>query len=234
MEKNLRLKEARDRMRLTQEQLADKIGVFPSYIAALEGEKGYGYKTADKLSQALGVSANWLLKGEEMTWNKGNENVTDTNSYSNRNMQLLQGEWNNEQRGKPYYNITMLAKIEESFLDIKDEPEYYIDAPPFTDCTSYIQIYGENMIPVYSPGMIVGIKEVANYDAVIPGKAYYIITKKSWESMKIIFNVFPNPMDPTSFIMRSANPLNTGDLIIPKSAIASMHIVKGRLIIDNG
>lgn len=231
MSKFSRLREARLEKHLTLEEVGKLYGSSHSYIDQLENGKGFTKKVAVKLAEILEVSVDWLLDTSASLSEK--ENNTENSSYNNRNMQVLRGERNDEHRGVPYYNLTMLSQIEESFLDITDVPEYYIDAPPLNECTAYVQIHGESMLPNYGPGMIVGIQEIENFNAIIYGAAYYIITKKSWNSIKKVFRVHYNAMDENSFILRNSNPNFAGDLVIPKSAITSMHIVKGRLIIDN-
>jgi len=213
MNKNLRLKETREKKRLTQEELANKIGVFPSYIAALETRKGYGVKTAEKLAKALETTIDWLLDGEELV----------TNFHDLDNVRTLT---HGKRKGVPYYNIDMTAEITSSFNDITVEPEYYVDIKPVNDCTAYVNIVGDSMLPLYTSGDTVGVKQVFNFNIIQWGEAYLIVTNESANNLKTVKNIFPYRDDDSKIILRSANPDFYGDTPINKSSILSLYIVK--------
>ncbi|GAB2554465.1 helix-turn-helix domain-containing protein [Leucobacter ruminantium] len=59
------LRAQREHWTLTQEQLAERIGVTPRYLAALErGERNVTMDTFDEYAKLLGVDATGLLAGE--------------------------------------------------------------------------------------------------------------------------------------------------------------------------
>jgi len=213
MNKNLRLKETREKKRLTQEELANKIGVFPSYIAALETRKAYGFKTAEKLAKALETTVDWLLDGEELVTNFNDLDNVRTLTYGKR-------------KGVPYYNIDMTAEIKSSFNDITVEPEYYVDIKPVNDCTAYVNIVGDSMLPLYTSGDTVGVKQVFNFNIIQWGEAYLVITDESANNLKTVKNIFPCRDDDSIIILRSANPDFYGDTPINKASILSLYIVK--------
>lgn len=60
-----RLREARNKVKLTQEQLAEKVGIGTTYISDIErGAKFPSLSLFIKIVDALGVSSDYILRGE--------------------------------------------------------------------------------------------------------------------------------------------------------------------------
>ncbi len=60
-----RIKAARERVKLTQEEVAERVEVSPQYISDVErGVVGASVSTLKKLCMALGCSSDYLLFGE--------------------------------------------------------------------------------------------------------------------------------------------------------------------------
>ena len=60
-----RLREARSMVKLTQEQLAEKVGIGTTYISDIErGTKFPSLSLFIKIVDALGVSSDFILRGE--------------------------------------------------------------------------------------------------------------------------------------------------------------------------
>ena len=60
-----RLREARNMVKLTQEQLAEKVGIGTTYISDIErGAKFPSLSLFIKIVDALGVSSDFILRGE--------------------------------------------------------------------------------------------------------------------------------------------------------------------------
>lgn len=216
MTKNLRLKKAREKKGLTLEQvgaLYGEKGVSHSYIDQLEGGKNYRRGVAEKLAIILDVTADWLLFGIEQV----------TNFEELDNVRTLTVE---KRKGVPYYNIDMTAGITSSFNDITAEPEYYVDIKPVNDCTAYVNIVGDSMLPLYTSGDTVGVKQVFNFNIIQWGEAYLVITDDSANNLKTVKNIFPYRDDDSRIILRSANPDFYGDTPINKESILSLYIVK--------
>ena len=61
-----RVKQRRSQKKWTREDLADSIGVTDKFIYDIEvGNKGMSLMTLQRLGQALEVSTDWLLSGED-------------------------------------------------------------------------------------------------------------------------------------------------------------------------
>lgn len=60
-----RLREARNMAKLTQEQLAEKVGIGTTYLSDIErGAKSPSLSLFIKIVDALGVSSDFILRGE--------------------------------------------------------------------------------------------------------------------------------------------------------------------------
>jgi len=60
-----RLREARNMVKLTQEQLAEKVGIGTTYISDIErGAKFPSLSLFIKIVDALGISSDFILRGE--------------------------------------------------------------------------------------------------------------------------------------------------------------------------
>ena len=69
----LRIRARREGLSMTREDLARQLSVSSKFIADVEyGEKGISLKNLNKLRQILGVSADYLLAGEEI-YSSGDE-----------------------------------------------------------------------------------------------------------------------------------------------------------------
>lgn len=65
MDYGKRIKELREQAGMTQEDLAQAIGVTHSNVSQIEsGDRGLNVKKADKIAAALGVTLNDLMKEE--------------------------------------------------------------------------------------------------------------------------------------------------------------------------
>ena len=227
MTMNFRLRQARKKKGLKQIDLGTQLGLatigkpFTSqYIANLENKSSYSFEVAMKIAEILDTTPEWLINGEEPAVNIGRETMIRTLTVEKR-------------KGVPYYNLQQMALIETNFSDIQDDPEFYVDAKPMNDCTAYIPVYGDSMAPRYTNGMIVGIKEETNFKMISSGEAYYIITDKTANSLKIMRYVYQDDDNESVFVLRTKNTEYPGKMVVEKSAILSMHLLKGVIRIDH-
>jgi phage repressor protein C with HTH and peptisase S24 domain len=128
----------------------------------------------------------------------------------------------------PYYDIDITASIKESFTDVMEEPEFYVDFKPFNDCTAYLPVWGDSMFPTYASGEIVAVKKVDNPDIILWGEAYLIITNEIANNMKTVKLLYPHD-DEDKIILRASNPNFKGDTVIPKESILNLYTIKGKI-----
>lgn len=67
-----RIRELRESQNLTREVFAEKIEISPKFLYEIEvGKKGFSAYTLCKISQALGVSCDYIMLGEEKNFFHG-------------------------------------------------------------------------------------------------------------------------------------------------------------------
>ncbi len=201
---------------VTQQDVVDKMGWNKSNTSsAINGNSRYlTDKFIARFCQSFSeISESWLKNGEgEML---KNENMEEKPKI------------NNQGKGIPYYNIDVTASLTESFSDIPEEPEFYVDFKPFNDCTAYFTVFGDSMYPMISHGEIVAVKKVDNPQYIEYGEAYLVITNAETNNMRTIKLVRKHEKD-DMIILRPANT-NFDEMVIPRNAILKLYIIKGKI-----
>lgn len=129
----------------------------------------------------------------------------------------------------PYYDTNVVSNVVKSFNDVNEQPSYFVDYPPFKNCTAIINNYGDSMSPKFLNGERLAVKQINNLDVILWGETYLVITNKKSNNLKTIKDVFPYPEDDSKIILKSCNPQFSGDTVIEKAHITSMYLVKGKI-----
>ncbi len=199
----LKLKEIRTQKNITLDQLARESGVSKRMISAYEAEENdITLSKLQNIARALEVQISELIGDETLL--------------------------NNLEKGIPYYDIDVTATITESFNDVKETPEFYVDFRPFNDCTAYLPIFGDSMYPTFASGEIIAVKQLQNRDVILWGEAHLVITNEAANNLKTVKLLFPHD-DPEKIILRASNPAFKGDTVIRKDSIINLYIVKGKI-----
>jgi SOS-response transcriptional repressor LexA len=206
----LRIKELMEHFNFGSGQFADKIGMDKSNFSKLfTTDKPIGDGILTKIAYGLNVNKNWLLTGEGDMFKP---ELPVANSL---------------QRGVPYYDIDVSASFIESFSDIKEEPDFYVDFKPFNDCTVYLTVYGDSMYPLFASGEIAALKKVDNPNYIQYGEPYLVITNAEANNMRTL-KLIRKSQDKRMIILKPANP-NFDELEIPRDTILSLYIAKGKI-----
>lgn len=128
----------------------------------------------------------------------------------------------------PFYDLDVTASITESFCDLSEVPQYYIDFPPLGDCTAAFPVYGESMEPDFFAGEVVLVKEITNVDSMLWGEPYLVITNANCDNLRTIKNVYLSD-DRKKFILRASNPRFKGDTLVPLEDVLKIFLVKGKV-----
>ncbi len=129
----------------------------------------------------------------------------------------------------PYYDTNVISSVVKSFNDVNEQPTYFVDYPPFRNCTAIINNYGESMSPKFKNGERLAVKQITNFDVILWGETYLVITNRRANNLRVVKDVFPHPTDENKIALRSSNPDFKGDTVVDKSNIASMYLVKGKI-----
>jgi phage repressor protein C with HTH and peptisase S24 domain len=186
-----------------------------------KGERDLSKKSIEKiLNFYTDINPDWLQIG------KGN--MLKSEEFTSIPQHSKEGYRSNGDKGVPYYDIDITATITESFSDVKEIPLFYVDFQPFNDCSVYLPIWGDSMLPIYSSGDIVALKKLNNPDVIQWGEAYLVITGPNANNMRTVKLLYPHK-DEDKIILRASNPSFAGDTIILKKDILSIYIVKGKI-----
>ena len=176
-----------------------------------------------KLDKSRTLNETWVSEG----WGTM---IDETRSFlSDSDRETIKEKLKNPGKsGVTYYDIDITASIKESFQDVVEVPEFYVDFRPFNDCTAYLPIWGDSMYPTYASGEIVAVKRLENPDIILWGEAYLIITNAEANNMKTIKLLFPHE-EPDKLILRASNPNFKGDTVIPKRSVLNLYSIKGKI-----
>ena len=131
--------------------------------------------------------------------------------------------------GVPYFeDISATGGIITSYCDFKETPTFYINYEHFNDCNAYVPVVGDSMHPQYCSGEIVAIKRILNFDILLWGEAYIVITNDNANNLRTLKFIHPHEQD-SKVILRACNPEYKGDTVINKEDILCLFIVKGKI-----
>src|SRR5690606_27153680 len=95
-------------------------------------------------------------------------------------------KWTSYEKSVPYLDSERNVPAGGKLPLVNEQPEYYIDFKPFNDCTAYFPYRGDSMYPKYLHGDILAVKEVQNYDMLLWGEAYLIVTDEQANGLRIV------------------------------------------------
>ena len=94
---------------------------------------------------------------------------------------------NTEGRGVPYYeDIEATCSLLSTYDDSPERPTFFIDYEHFNDCTAYLPVVGDSMVPQYCAGEIIAVKRVWNLDIIQWGEAYLVVTDSEANSLRTV------------------------------------------------
>ena len=144
-----RLRLIRKELGLTQEALAQKLGIGKSALSMIEtGRASLSERNKNIIVQELNVNPEWLETGQgQMFFEQRPEAV-----FTNRTDRKLPTQ------SVPLYNIEGTAGLVPLFLDRESvRPVDYIHIPNLPRCDGAIYVVGDSMYPLLKSGDIVNI-----------------------------------------------------------------------------
>lgn len=191
---------------ITQEAIADRLGVSQQYISKLlSGKAAFGKKQAQRFNEIWGIQPSWLLTGEGDMFAK---------------------------KKIPLYDDATIGGVNEqaAIVDDSARPTEWIDAGDwFPTATAAIHHYGDSMVE-YPSGCILALKRVNDPTLLISGENYvietdeYRITKKILDDGDYII-AYSSNMETYPDGRQIHSPIR-----IPKESIRHMDLVLGCVI----
>ncbi|WP_262245214.1 S24 family peptidase [Parapedobacter soli] len=215
-----RLKEIRNSLEMTVEEFYSPLMKAFNNGSSIENNKrNLGKRLAKDIIEYYNINPDYLHTG------KG-EKILTVRPYHKR---TFRPQPDTSEESVPFFDVK-LTQLQAAVPNIFSEstPDYYVDYRPFNDCSAYLPIYGDSMYPQFANGEIIAVKEVTNYDVILWGEAYLVVTDERANSI-ITVKLLHQHDDTGKIILRSSNPAYAGDTVIDKSSIIQLYIIKGKI-----
>ncbi len=161
-----RLKLIRKELKMTQEQLAQRLGIGKAALSMIEtGRCGLSSRNKNILVQDLNVNPDWLDNGTGNMFNA----EPDFTAFRLRSDNSL------PMQSVPLYSIEGTAGLVPLFSDsAANKPVNYIHIPNLPKCDGAIYIVGDSMYPLLKSGDIVLYKQLQDIGSIFWGDMYLL------------------------------------------------------------
>ncbi len=161
-----RIKLIRKALKMTQEQLAQRLGIGKAALSMIEtGKCGLSSRNKNILVQDLNVNPDWLDSGEGEMFNAEPE-YTSFHLRTDNSLPM---------QSVPLYSIEGTAGLVPLFNDrTNNKPINYIHIPNLPKCDGAIYVSGDSMYPLLKSGDIVLYKQLHNIDDIFWGDMYLL------------------------------------------------------------
>ena len=163
---NERIKMIRKALNMTQEQLAQRLGIGKAALSMIEtGKTGLSSRNRNILIQELNVNPEWLESSKGEMFNA----EPDLTAYMRRTDSSL------PLQSVPLYSIEGTAGLVPLFTDrVQTKPVNYIHIPNLPKCDGAIYVVGDSMYPLLKSGDIVLYKQLHDINDVFWGDMYLL------------------------------------------------------------
>ena len=163
---NHRIRLIRKELNLTQEMLAQKLGIGKSALSMIEtGKAALSERNKNILIQELNINPDWIERGEGDMFTCPPD-YTPFVHTSDRTLPV---------QSVPLYNLEGTAGLVPLFLDKKAlTPVDYIHIPNLPRCDGAIYVVGDSMYPLLKSGDIILYKQLNNIEDIFWGDMYLL------------------------------------------------------------
>ena len=163
---NERVKLIRKQLGLTQEQLAQRLGIGKAALSMIEtGKAGLSTRNRNILVQKLNVNPEWLDSAQGQMFNA----EPDLTAYRHRTDNSL------PLQSVPLYSIEGTAGLVPLFTDhAKLKPVNFIHIPNLPKCDGALYVRGDSMYPLLKSGDIVLYKQLNDINDIFWGDMYLL------------------------------------------------------------
>ncbi|MBE6193195.1 MAG: helix-turn-helix transcriptional regulator [Rikenellaceae bacterium] len=162
-----RLRLIRKALGMTQEQLAQRLGVGKTALSMIEtGKARLSNRNKSFLVQEFNVSPEWLESGEGEMFNADPSLVKAFKLKTDNSLPM---------QSVPLYSIEGTAGLVPLFADhMSVEPVNFIHIPNLPKCDGAIYVVGDSMYPLLKSGDIVLYKQLQSLEDVFWGDMYLL------------------------------------------------------------
>lgn len=161
-----RLRAIRKELNMTQEQLAQRLGIGKAALSMIEtGKAGLSTRNKNILVQDFNVNAEWIDSGKGKMFN-AEPNLTPYTLRTDKSLPL---------QSVPLYSIEGTAGLVPLFTDNSEiKPINFIHIPNLPKCDGAIYIVGDSMYPLLKSGDIVLYKQLNDVRDIFWGDMYLL------------------------------------------------------------
>ncbi len=216
---NKRFREVRKELKLTQEQLAQRLGVGKAALSMIEtGKAGLSSRNLNILVQEFNVNPEWMESGRGNMFNA----ARDLKAFTLRTDSAL------PLQSVPLYSIEGSAGLVPLFSNPEHAiPINYIHIPNLPKCDGAIYIVGDSMYPLLKSGDIVLYKQVSDIADIFWGDMYLLSIDIDGEEF-VTVKYIQKSDDPQQVKLVSQNP-HHADKEINISRIRAIALVKASI-----
>lgn len=214
-----RIKLIRKALKMTQEQLAQRLGIGKAALSMIEtGKCGLSSRNKNILVQDLNVNPDWLDSGEGEMFNAEPE-YTSFRLRTDNSLPM---------QSVPLYSIEGTAGLVPLFNDrTNNKPINYIHIPNLPKCDGAIYVSGDSMYPLLKSGDIVLYKQLHNIDDIFWGDMYLLSIDLEGEEYIVVKYI--QKSDRSGYVrLVSQNP-HHADKEIEISRIRAIALVKASI-----
>jgi transcriptional regulator with XRE-family HTH domain len=206
---NPNIKILRKKKGLTQEMMADQIGISRSKLAGYELNINPPLEALVKISDKLGVSIDILLREDLGSYSEYKlRELLETDQYlRGRKLRILATTV--DEQGRELIEVVS-QKAKASYLAGFSDPEFIAELPrfalpflPMDKKHRVFQVDGDSMLPIPNGAWIV-CEYVDDWTAIKDGERYVIVTEQDGVTFKIAYNKIN---DEQKLLLCSANPI---------------------------
>lgn len=206
---NPNIKLLRKKKGLTQEMMADQIGISRSKLAGYELNINPPLEALIKISDKLGISIDILLREDLGSYSEYKlRELLETDQYlRGRKLRILATTVDGQ--GRELIEVVS-QKAKASYLAGFSDPEFIAELPrfalpflPMDKKHRVFQVDGDSMLPIPDGAWIV-CEYVDDWTAIKDGVCYVIVTEQDGVTFKIVYNKI---IDEQKLLLCSANPI---------------------------
>jgi transcriptional regulator with XRE-family HTH domain len=208
MKLNSNFKFLRKKRGLTQETMAESLGISRSKLAGYESTINPPLDTLIKISDYLGVSTDILLREDLATYSdyKLRELLETDQFLRGRKLRILTTTV--DEQGRELIEVVS-QKAKASYLAGFSDPEYVAELPrfslPFLPSDKKYRVFqvdGDSMLPIVDGAWIV-CEYLEDWTTIKSGERYVIVTEEDGVTFKTAYNKLK---DEQKLLLCSANP----------------------------
>ncbi|OOG77413.1 LexA family transcriptional regulator [Algoriphagus sp. A40] len=205
----INLKFLRKKKNLTQESMAEALGISRSKLAGYELNINPPIETLVKISDYLGVSLDILVKEDLSSYTeyKLREMLETDQFLRGRKLRILATTV--DEHGRELIEVVS-QRAKASYLAGFSDPEYIAELPrfslpflPMDKKHRVFQVDGDSMLPIPDGAWIV-CEYMDDWTAIKDGERYVIVTEQDGVTFKIAYNRIPTER---KLLLCSANPI---------------------------